>query len=102
MFGRLPDPAGKAFHLERPQSGALTLQSITLDVLNGSRNEDLQAVANRLEVASDFTAQIADRGLAYGSDDIDGARAISDSVGPDMATVPGALAQVHAMLAAME
>jgi hypothetical protein len=53
-------------------------------------------------VASYFSAQIAARGLAYSTDDIDGARAILDTVGPDMATVPAAMAQVDAMLDAME
>jgi hypothetical protein len=102
IFGRLPDPAGKAFYLERLQSGALTLQSITLDVLNGSQNEDLQTVSNKLEVASYFTSQVAARGLAYGSDDIDGARAILDMVDSDMGSVPGAMQQADVMLNAME
>ncbi|ARU54296.1 hypothetical protein OLMES_0189 [Oleiphilus messinensis] len=55
MFGRDPDDAGLAFYLEELESGRRTLQSITLDVLNGAQNKDLQVVENRFELASFYT-----------------------------------------------
>jgi hypothetical protein len=101
MFGRLPDAAGKAFYLERLQTGALTLQSITLDVLNGAQNEDLQTISNKLEVASYFSSQITTRDLSYSSSDIDNARAVLDMVTADNGSVLAAEQQAELVLGTM-
>lgn len=50
-FGRDADDAGKAFYLELLDSGAKTLASIALDILNGAQNEDLTIVENKRQVA---------------------------------------------------
>lgn len=86
MFARAPDDAGRAFYLEQLQSGAMTLQTITLDVLNGAQNEDAATIANKLPVAVYFTREIDRLGLAYTSDGIDGARSVLDAVGADPAS----------------
>jgi hypothetical protein len=91
MFGRFPDPGGKAFYLGKLQSGAMSLQSITLNVLDGSQNEDLQTVANKLEVASYITAQIANRGLDYTSDDIATAWGILSAVNSNLQSADTAI-----------
>lgn len=58
MFSREPDEGGKAFYLDKLNTGAMTLQSITLDVLNGAQNDDLTTVNNKLEVANYFTEEV--------------------------------------------
>ena len=67
-LGRDPDPAGLAYYVGELQAGNRTLQTITLDVLNGaSTAPDATVVSNRLEVASYYTAREA-AGCAYGTE----------------------------------
>jgi len=84
-LGRDPDPAGLAFYVGELQAGRRTLQSITLDVLNGATTApDATVVANKLQVAAYFTVRVA-AGCAYGTeqigvDSISGVTALSASV----------------------
>ena len=67
-LGRDPDPAGLAYYVGELQAGRRTLQSITLDVLNGATTApDSTAVANKLALAAYHTTKVA-AGCAYGTE----------------------------------
>jgi hypothetical protein len=67
-LGRDPDPAGLNWYVNELQAGRRTLQSITLDVLNGATTApDSTVVANKLDVANHFTGKVA-AGCAYGGE----------------------------------
>ena len=75
-LGRDPDPAGLAYYVGELQAGRRTLQSITLDVLNGATTApDSTVVANKLDVAAYYTAKVA-AGCAYGTEQ-DGVNSLS-------------------------
>jgi hypothetical protein len=67
MFSRTPGSGGKAFYLDKLNTGQMTLQSITLDVLNGAQNDDLTTINNKLEVANYFTNKVR-QGCSYDSE----------------------------------
>jgi hypothetical protein len=67
-LARDPDPAGLNWYVGELQAGRRTLQSITLDVLNGATTTpDSTVVANKLDVANHYTGKVA-TGCAYGSE----------------------------------
>jgi hypothetical protein len=91
-LGRDPDPAGLAYYVGELQAGRRTLQSITLDVLNGATTApDSTVVANKLDVADYYTAEVAD-GCAYGTEQ-QGVSTIS-GVTADAATASAAKAAI--------
>ena len=76
ILGRDPDPAGLDFYVGELLAGRRTLQSITLDVLNGATTPpDSTVVANKLEVATYYTAKVATV-CAYGTEQ-DGVSALT-------------------------
>ena len=76
-LGRDPDAAGLAYYVGELQAGRRTLQSITLDVLNGATTApDSTVVANKLDVAAYYTAKVAG-GCPYGTEQ-DGVATIAD------------------------
>lgn len=84
-LGRDPDPAGLAYYVGELQAGNRTLQSITLDVLNGATTPpDSTVVANKLDVANHFTGKVA-LGCPYGGE-LTGVNALAP-VNADPATV---------------
>ena len=59
MLGRDPDPAGLAYYVDELQAGRRTLQSITLDVMNGATTApDSIVVASKVDVANHFTGKV--------------------------------------------
>ena len=66
-LGRDPEPAGLAYYVGELDTGKRTLQSITLDVLNGATGLDALTVANRLDVANHYSGKVA-VGCAYGGE----------------------------------
>ncbi len=80
MFNRLPDPAGRAFYIRMLQSGQMTLQTITINVLDGALNTNRTIIENKIEVARHFTGELCASGLAY--TDLDEAIAIISGVDP--------------------
>jgi hypothetical protein len=67
-LGRDPDPAGLAYYVDELATGRKTLQTITLDVLNGATTPpDSIVVANKLQVAEYYTAKVA-FGCGYGTE----------------------------------
>ena len=93
-LGRDPDPAGLTYYVGELQAGRRTLQSITLDVLNGATTApDSTVVANKLDVAAYYTAKVA-AGCSYGTEQ-QGASTIS-GVTADAATASAAKAAINA------
>jgi hypothetical protein len=76
LLNRDPDPAGRAFYVGKLKAGEMTLQTITLNVINGIQagTSDAPVVANKLDVADYYTAMVA-AGCAYGTDQ-DGVNAL--------------------------
>jgi hypothetical protein len=65
-LGRDPEPGGLAYYVDRLGTGASTLGSIALNVVDGAQSGDATVVANRLHVADHFTGRAA-AGCSYGS-----------------------------------
>jgi hypothetical protein len=67
-LGRDPDQAGLNWYVAELVAGRRTLQTITLDVLNGANTApDSTVVANKLGVATHYTAKVA-AGCLYGTE----------------------------------
>ena len=91
-LARDPDPAGLSYYVGELQAGRRTLQSITLDVLNGATTPpDSRVVANKLNVAAYYSAKVV-AGCAYGTEQ-DGVNALS-GVNASSATVTAAKAGI--------
>ena len=74
LFGRNADPGGLAFYLQLLETGAATLPSIALQILDGAQNEDAADVAAKVAAANAFTAEVVQSGAQYaGSDAADAA-----------------------------
>lgn len=69
MFNRYPDPDGKSFYLSKLNSGVMSLQTITLNVLDGAIGDDKQIIDNKVEVAIYFTEKVR-RGCPYSSEEV--------------------------------
>ncbi|MBW2069086.1 MAG: DUF4214 domain-containing protein [Deltaproteobacteria bacterium] len=69
MFNRWPDEAGKNFYLRQLNLGTMTLQSITLNVLDGAVGTDAVIIDHKVEVAEYFTDKIRN-GCSYTSEEI--------------------------------
>lgn len=96
MFGRDPDPGGKAFYLDQLNRGLMTLQTITLNIMNGAQGDDLTVINNRVEVAEYFTQKLRENpSCRYSTlDDIYRAQAILQLVTKEYSSVLEAKAQV--------
>lgn len=67
MLGHDPDPAGLAWYAGLLDSGAYSLGTIAVNVLDGAvTRPDATVVANRIHVANYYTQRVAS-GCAYGS-----------------------------------
>jgi uncharacterized protein YkwD len=96
-LNRDPDPSGLNWYLDELQAGRRTLQTITLDVLNGATTApDATVVANKLAVAAYYTAKVA-AGCPYGTEQ-DGVNSLT-SVTASSATVTAAKAAVDSRCA---
>jgi hypothetical protein len=91
-LGRNPDQAGLDWYVAELVAGRRTLQTITLDVLNGATiAPDSTVVANKLEVAAYYTVKVA-AGCPYGTEQ-EGVDIIT-GVTAMVATVPAAKAAI--------
>ena len=90
-LARDPDPGGLAYYVGELQAGRRTLQTITLDVLNGATTApDSTVVANKLDVATYYTAKVA-VGCPYSEQD---GLSVLAGVTADGATVTAAKAMI--------
>jgi hypothetical protein len=93
-LARDPEQAGLDWYVGELRAGRRTLQTITLDVLNGATTApDSTVVANKLEVAAYHTAKVA-AGCVYGTEE-QGFSAVS-GVTANSATVAAAKAAIDA------
>lgn len=91
-LARDPEQGGLDFYVGELGAGRMTLQTITLDVLNGATTApDSTVVANKLDVGAHYTAKVA-AGCGYGSEQ-DGVDALS-GVTASSATVAAAKAAI--------
>ena len=91
-LGRDPEQGGLNYYVGELQAGRITLQTITLDVLNGATTApDSTVVANKLDVAAYYTAKVA-AGCGYGTEQ-DGLNTLS-GVTASSATVAAAKAAI--------
>ena len=81
MFGRDPDESGREFYVGRLNSGAMTLQTITLNVLFGSTGTDATIIDTRIQVARYFTGRVSATGYVYDESTIDSVREMILGVG---------------------
>lgn len=58
LFGRLPEPAGKAYYEAAFAAGTITEGNIALAILNAARETDNTAIANKTVVANEFTERV--------------------------------------------
>ena len=65
LFGRDPDAGGLAFYLAELQAERMTLQSISIAVLNGSQNNDLNIINNKTAASTLFTSSLANGKFKY-------------------------------------
>lgn len=85
LFGRDPDADGLDFYVGKLNAGEYTLQTIALNILNGSTGDDLVGINNKLAVAKDFTMSLHESGSDHsymGSDDAQVVRDMLGQVGP--------------------
>jgi cyclophilin family peptidyl-prolyl cis-trans isomerase len=91
-LGRDPDRGGLDWYVAEIEAGRRTLQTITLDVLNGATTApDSAVVANKLDVAEYYTVKVA-VGCVYGTEQ-DGVNSLS-GVTASSATVTAAKAGI--------
>jgi len=101
LFSRAPDEAGKKFYVdaftagEFPDGRPATAGTIALDILNGAQNEDLDAIENKVETATQFTQMLdpdldgLDLQATYaGDDDAQAGRDFLAQVTHDPETLP--------------
>lgn len=96
-FNRSADPAGLQFYLDELASGRMTLASIAKNIWDGAVGDDALTVANKLEAAQGFTADVELRGLVYGSDSIDDAVAAMALVGSSAQSLQAGEAALDAL-----
>jgi hypothetical protein len=99
ILGREADAEGLAYYVGELESGARTKGAIALDILNGPLNnpeaapEDAATLANRKDVADQFTAQVESEGKEYGEDQLTAAKnllsAVSSTTDTDNVNVAG-------------
>ena len=71
LFGREPDAGGKNFYLNKLESREMSLQTITLDVLNGSMGNDALIIENKIAIANYFTDKVGNSEFEYDESNID-------------------------------
>lgn len=101
LFNRAPDPAGKAYYEGEFAAGNITPGNIAVAILESAQGDDVNAIANKMTVANEFTQQVDGRELddpefgtgdtfafAYeGEDAAAAARTLLDGVTADPETV---------------
>jgi len=101
LLGRAPDPGGRDYYIGQLDSGAITLQTVTLDVLYGAQNEDVITIENKVVCAMYFTDQVQERGLFYTSEQIPDAREMLGLITADAPNVEPCLQAADSLLATM-
>jgi hypothetical protein len=93
LFNRDPDPEGLEFFLEQLESGAQTIESIAINILDGAQSADLVVAQNKEAAANTFTTSLdtPEEIAAYvGENAIQHARNLIQEVTADPDSVPSA------------
>lgn len=101
MFGREPDAAGRNYYVGRLDAGTMTLQTATLDILNGAQNEDAVIIDNKVDCARYFTVAVLDLGLSYTDQQIPDAREMLGLAGVDSEALAACRTAADTLLATM-
>lgn len=83
IFGRNADDVGLTFYTGMLERGDSSLVELALDITNGALGVDSIAIEKRVEVAQQFTLQVAERGLRYSTEEIDAAGQVVANVSTD-------------------
>lgn len=103
LFGRDADQAGLDFYVTRLNSSESTLANISLDILNGATNtvggaQDESIINNKMTTAKAFTTFVELSGVVYGSDQINAARSLLDSIDENPSSVTAGIANAAAIV----
>lgn len=102
MFNRPAEPDGLALYVAHLNAGRVTLPNLALAIATGAQNSDATTLANKIEVATAFTAEVAtstDNILGYvGADAAAHAAAYLASVTSTDASVTAALANLDSTI----
>jgi hypothetical protein len=101
LYGRDPDPDGLAFYSGRLTSGLATLASLGKQIADGSQNEDLSTLDNRIEVANSFTNSVTSEGVIYDESSVSSARSLLSAIDSTGGSLSTALGQVLSLISAM-
>tara|TARA_R110001599_G_scaffold60939_1_gene169215 strand:- start:1266 stop:2813 length:1548 start_codon:yes stop_codon:yes gene_type:complete len=71
ILGRPAEAEGLAFYTGMLARGESSLIDLALDIVNGAQGSDETVIESRLQVAQQFTQELAERGLLYGNEAID-------------------------------
>ncbi|MBK7001576.1 MAG: DUF4214 domain-containing protein [Rhodoferax sp.] len=63
LFGRAADAPGKQFYVDGFAAGTFTAGKIAMNILDGAKNGDLIAIANKTAAANMFTAAVDGRSM---------------------------------------
>ncbi len=80
MFNRDSDPGGLAFYVGRLESGEATLASIAKQIADGSVDNDLLSLNNKITVANDFSSRVEAESINYVGSDIPTAQVLIGAV----------------------
>ena len=58
LFGRVPEAEGLAFFIEALSTGAQSIETIAINILDGARESDALVIAHKIEAANAFTASV--------------------------------------------
>ncbi len=98
LYGRMADDAGMAFYLGQLQSGALTRQSMALDILNGTQGDDIAVVRNKIEASQFFTDRTEETDATFTAAQIPENEAILAGVTEDPDTLFTARTQTNGFM----
>jgi len=98
LFGREPDPEGRAFYLEALRNGDTSLARIALDILKGARNRDALLIANKTKLANHFTEQTVAYERQYGKAAFADVGAVLALVGADPESLKVAMTAADALV----
>ncbi|MBW7903425.1 MAG: DUF4214 domain-containing protein [Rhodocyclaceae bacterium] len=68
ILGRDPEPDGLTYWQKQVADGLISLNNLTIAILQGAQNEDATVVSNKLAVANAFTDLVTSSGLTYDGD----------------------------------
>lgn len=85
-FGRSAEQTGLNYWVSEVNKGNITLGELAYTLLQGSRNNDLKTVENKLIIAKKFSMLINDQGKEYSSNQIDKGKQLLDNIKYDTDT----------------